>query len=255
MLAALLPAAGRAAAGTSTSSARRTDLPGVGAAPGRGALAKALKAGLVAWRPKQEETASSSAAAAAAAPASQEAGGAPRRQGAGPSAPAAPSEGGQPAPAAAEPARSPYRGTLVHALVRVLGKGRCEAGAEVCAASSLTPDAAQAGEAGRTATGSGRDHSGGGSALVVVGYVTSPLPRGARGYPGGLAGCDARELWRLRAAQQSTSYAARTASGAGGGRGQGRGEEGAGEGEVVVLIRNPGSSEFRRAVARPLLLD
>ncbi|KAG2426616.1 hypothetical protein HXX76_012931 [Chlamydomonas incerta] len=131
-----------------------------------------------------------------------------------------------------------HRSCLVHASVRVVGRGVCEAGAELLARLPATAgDDAGGGRSGAD-TSNGVESSamevelevdGGGVGdgglrasgpadaaaqeqvrpkaaaaavpLVRVGYVTSAAPRGSPGYPGGLAMCEAGCLAQAWAAQ------------------------------------------------------
>lgn len=114
---------------------------------------------------------------------------------------------------------------LVRVTIRVLGKGCCEEGAQLVGtfgpASSTTNMGQQA-----SAT----------APPIVVGFVTSASPRGARGYPGGGGLCCALSLWRLRSLQHI-------------------GRHGAGDAvaDVLLSLRNPGSTALRRVAVQIVL--
>lgn len=141
-------------------------------------------------------------------------------------------------------APSPAPRCAVHALVRIKARGACEEGAVIWSGqqdhSARAGDVAVADSAAGTASAPaphqpGAGGGGGGSGAqahgaqagagrgVALGVVTTALPRGAAGYPGGLAVCDAAVLRRLRSGQEGPCGGGGTA------------------GVVQALLVNPGS--------------
>ncbi|GIL49298.1 hypothetical protein Vafri_5674, partial [Volvox africanus] len=93
---------------------------------------------------------------------------------------------------AAGPGPGPQGGArcLLYAVVKVEGKGVCEAGAEIIGRCNT----AQGANSEKTPQG---DHQREQQLEVVLGYVVSALTRGSPAYPGGLALCDAAGLTSL----------------------------------------------------------
>ncbi|PNH08143.1 hypothetical protein TSOC_005340 [Tetrabaena socialis] len=179
---------------------------------------------------------------------------------------------------------------LVHIALRVQGRGVCLAGAEVVALYGNgdvvcgTGDPYGAVREQEAAAEAGAGKVGRPGHAVLIGHVTSASPRGSRGYPGGLAVCDALSLASLQAQQAAPlqrcqqqqqqqqrgqdSCLPRRAPLAGGcgdsapvpardvvaqwlaGRGGGGKAH---RGVVRVWVRNPGSPELRACVGRVLV--
>ena len=83
---------------------------------------------------------------------------------------------------------------LVYAVLRVIGKGRCEEGAAVMTEDlRATPSVASVNGPGRDPASIGEEGS---VPMIVIGFVTSGFPRGLPGgaYPGGMSLCDTSHL-------------------------------------------------------------
>jgi hypothetical protein len=111
--------------------------------------------------------------------------------------------------------------------VQILGRGRCEEGAQICWPRS---------------EGGGGAGGGGGQ---VVGYVTSACARGFGGYPGGVGFCSLAAVWQLHC-QQGGRAQRGGGDGGGGGGGSGSGCGWA----VKAAVLNPGSGTRRAAQLR-----
>ena len=120
---------------------------------------------------------------------------------------------------------------LVYAVLRVVGKGRCEEGAAVMAEDlRVTPSVAAVCGKGRNLASVGEVGS---VPMIVIGFVTSGFPRGLPGgaYPGGMSLCDASHFHQDR--------------------GDMAGKGGSGR-SIKGWICNPGSTSLRRVSIKML---
>ena len=151
-----------------------------------------------------------------------------------------PAVGGGPGNAVSSGGSSSGNRCLVQVVVKVIGRGRCMEGTEIWGIDQggqqgtwWTDAEAGAGGGGVTGgqqqQGQGRRRHGQGTGVylgTLLGFVTTAVPRGAAGYPGGVGFCDVRGVWKV--------YGQRWESGGGWHRSS-----------IRVLLRNPGSDAFR----------